>query len=303
MVGSKVRDKRIAYSQNFLTNQYLVRSLVEQSSISSTDIVYEIGPGRGIITDQLARLARRVIGVEIDEDLAQALRRRFATTSNVKIISADFLSFSPAEERYKIFSNIPFSITSDIVRKIAKQSSRIDDAYLVMQFEAARKFIGLPYALETQTSILTKAEWSIGMIHEFSASDFSPRPSVRIVLVRLQPLEETLVSRRDMPLFRDLVVYVFGHSVPDISSVFRKTSLKDRWKVILQASGIDRTKKPSDMRLSDWAALYGAFSRGASESARRIVLGSERAWERNLSKLPRIHRTRVARDWRRMPPR
>src|SRR5215813_5255138 len=127
--------RQVCLAQNFLRNPKLARRLVGMSKIGPCDIVYEIGPGNGIITAELASNARQVIGIEKDPQLVHHLRKRFRPFGNVEIVEKDFLDYtfrnrssdSAFSRRhghgrlasgYKIFGNIPYNITSRIVRKI-----------------------------------------------------------------------------------------------------------------------------------------------------------------------------------------
>src|SRR3990172_789329 len=115
---AKKSNKQIALAQNFLRSSRLVRSLLDSSSIGAGDIVYEIGPGRGIITVELARIARKIVAIEKDPDLARGLCTRFQGVNNVQIIADDFLRYPIPDREYKIFANIPYNLTADIMRKI-----------------------------------------------------------------------------------------------------------------------------------------------------------------------------------------
>jgi 16S rRNA A1518/A1519 N6-dimethyltransferase RsmA/KsgA/DIM1 with predicted DNA glycosylase/AP lyase activity len=122
--------KQISLAQNFFTSPKLVRRLVRMSQIGLSDTVYEIGPGNGIITAALASVARRVIAVEKDPELVRRLRERFRLAENVEIIEKDFLSLSidpgfSAIGGYKIFANIPYNHTAQIVRKILHPRSNL----------------------------------------------------------------------------------------------------------------------------------------------------------------------------------
>jgi 23S rRNA (adenine-N6)-dimethyltransferase len=90
---AKKSNKQILLAQNFLRSSKLARSLLDTSSIGSRDIVYEIGPGRGIITAELAQIAHKVIAIEKDSNLARQLRQRFQDVDNVQIIANDFLMY------------------------------------------------------------------------------------------------------------------------------------------------------------------------------------------------------------------
>src|SRR5580765_5988388 len=104
----KRRQKQKRLGQNFLRSRRLAERLVSLSSIGPADVVYEIGPGRGMLTVELARRAKRVIAVERDPELARQLRRRFAAALNVEIVECDFLQYQvPAPTgRFKVFSSV-----------------------------------------------------------------------------------------------------------------------------------------------------------------------------------------------------
>ena len=134
--------QRVLYSQNFLKDPNLVALLLDQSSLESDDVVYEIGPGKGLITRQLALRYRQVIAIERDPHLSAWLQREFASWSNVTIHYGDFLFYNLPRQPYKVFANIPFNITAAIVAQLTAAQRPPEDAYLCMQKEAAEMFLG-----------------------------------------------------------------------------------------------------------------------------------------------------------------
>jgi 23S rRNA (adenine-N6)-dimethyltransferase len=163
------QQRQICLAQNFLRSPNLVRRLVGMSTIGPSDVVYEIGPGNGIITAALASVARQVIAIEKDPELVRRLRERFRSLDNVEIVEKDFLAYSfrtrmvndapfaavgRQNSQYKIFANIPYNITARILRKIVDEGSNLGDVYLILQKEAARKYSGSPR--ESLFSILAK---------------------------------------------------------------------------------------------------------------------------------------------------
>src|SRR5689334_9002091 len=111
--------RRRVLSQNFLHNRKLTEKLVRLSSIGQNDTVLEIGPGKGIITEQLIHIARNIIAVELDTELYLYLRRRFARSLyKLNLVNKDFLRYRLPQSSYKVFANIPFSIEGKIIRKL-----------------------------------------------------------------------------------------------------------------------------------------------------------------------------------------
>ena len=108
---------RKSLAQNFLRKSHLAASLLDESSISLADIVYEIGPGTGMLTRELAKRAKKVIAIEKDYELYVKLKKKFEHNDPIILHNSDFLKFKIKESYYKIFANIPFNITSAVVNE------------------------------------------------------------------------------------------------------------------------------------------------------------------------------------------
>ena len=180
-------------SQNFLVNRELVKKLVRGSSISASDTVLEIGSGTGTITCELLQITPHVIPIEKDPKLTNHPQ--------------DFLTFSLPKTPYKVFSNIPYSITGAIVRKLLLASNPPQDCYLIMQSEAAAKFMIQPKA-NTMAAVLYYPIWDIRTIHHFARTDFSPIPAVDSVLVHFTP--RSLVTNKSA--YQDFIAHQFTHN-------------------------------------------------------------------------------------------
>src|ERR671910_3885286 len=157
------RHHRIAYSQNFLRSPRLVDRLLDCSGITGDDLVIEVGPGRGVITERLAARCRQVLAVEQDRFLVEELRVQFAHAPNVALFAGDFLTFPLPLTTYKVFANIPFNITAAIVGKLTSGTSPPVDTYLAVQREAASRFLGSPQ--ETLVAVLLKPWFEPTVVH------------------------------------------------------------------------------------------------------------------------------------------
>jgi len=146
--------RELSHSQNFLKSSEFVRSLINKTTISDKDLIIEIGSGKGIITSELAKKADKVIGIEYDHQLAIDLKSKFSDNSRIEIIEIDFLKWELPKQSYKVFANIPFNMTADIVNKLSNSLIPPKAAYLIMQNKAAERFTGRPVSVNTQISIL-----------------------------------------------------------------------------------------------------------------------------------------------------
>jgi 23S rRNA (adenine-N6)-dimethyltransferase len=284
---------RIAHSQNFLRSPRLVDRLLDHSGIGSDDLVIEIGPGRGIITERLAARCRQVLAVEQDPFLVEELRGQFAHTSNVALFPGDFLSFPLPLTAYKIFANIPFNITAAIVCKLTSGTSPPSDTYLAVQREAAARFMGTPR--ETLVSVLLKPWFEPTVVHRFRPTDFVPRPGVAVVLLRLRRREAPLVVPGDAALFGDFAAYVFTAWQPTVREALARILLRRQVADIERAAGVSLACPPSDIPFTAWIALADVFRTVAGERVAAIEGARERLKRQQLQ-LRKIHRTRTPRS-------
>jgi 23S rRNA (adenine-N6)-dimethyltransferase len=254
---AKKSHKQILLAQNFLRSSKLVHSLLDTSSIESCDIVYEIGSGRGIITAELAQIARKVIAIEKDSILVQRLRGRFQGVQNVEVIANDFLRYHIPHREYKIFANIPYNTTADIVRKILYTPPVPREAYLVMQKEAAEKFSGIPK--ETQFSILAKSLWNFQIIRELQRTDFKPIPNVDSVLLRIKKRCSLAIREDDTILYRSFVRYGFGRWKNSLKLIFKPIFTYQQWRRLSKDLHFPFDATPSDLTFEQWLGLFECF--------------------------------------------
>jgi 16S rRNA A1518/A1519 N6-dimethyltransferase RsmA/KsgA/DIM1 with predicted DNA glycosylase/AP lyase activity len=260
--------KRIRLAQNFLKDPQLVAELIKRSSIASEDTVVEIGPGEGVITNELAKIAREVIAIEKDPVLARELAKRMRDKTQVGVYTADFLNFRVDAPAYKIFSNIPFNRTADIIKNIL-DSDRVCEAYLIVQAEAAEKYSGEP--VETKISVLSKPWFTFDMAHHFESTDFEPAPAVEVVLLHIHRRAEYLVERNLAELYRNFINFAFHSSKDNLSQGFKKIFTYTQWKRLAKDLGFPIKAKPTELSFEQWLALFRYFMQGVSEDKKRLI--------------------------------
>ncbi len=287
-----MQPRSIHYAQNFLKSRSLVERLLDRCDIGRDDVVYEIGPGKGIITECLAQRCRKVIAIEKDPVLACALRSRFAGTASMQIQEGDFLEYRLPHAHYKVFANIPFNITSAIVTHLTAAPVPPDDAYLIMQKEAAQKFLGEPR--ESLYSLLLKPCFELEILHRFKRSDFAPGPRVDVVMLRLSKRGPPLVSRADMSLFRDFIAYSFTTPQPSLRGSLKSVFTPRQFKLLSNNLHLDFDTTPTSVCFEQWLGLFNGFKHLAQPQVISTILGSEMRLRQRQERLEKIHRTRVA---------
>ena len=254
-----VVNKRKSLAQNFLTNSHLAALLLNETSIMPDDIVYEIGPGTVILTRELAKRAKRVIAVEKDRELYMKLKKKFLLNDNIILHNADFLKFRIKEFYYKIFANIPFNITSAIIRRIIHPTNPPAEAYLIVQKEAAERFTGL--SKTTQCSVLVKPWFSVNAIWSFRRTDFSPVPNVDVVLMHIKKRTPSLISAGDRPIYERFIKCGFGAWRKDLKLNYKNIFSHNQWKRLSRDLGFSVNVQPSELRVRQWLGLFELFKR------------------------------------------
>lgn len=290
------RQTKLSQSQNFLRNAELVEQLVQVSSLTSDDIVLEIGPGKGIITDALAKHCKRVIAVEADKKLHTELLERFSAVENVAIVHGDFLKFSLPKYDYKIFSNIPFNITADIVKKLLDSENAPQESYLIVQKEAAEKYGGMK--TETLFSILHKPWFSFSVVHTFQKNDFSPRPAVDTVLFRIEKLKQPLVEARDAEAFRDFVAFGFSSMKTNLKRGYKNVFGHVQFLRLATDNNFSPEAKPTNLTFKQWLGVFNYFSKNVEGFRKAKTRGAFVKLSTQQKSLQKIHRTRTARNWK-----
>jgi 23S rRNA (adenine-N6)-dimethyltransferase len=283
----------VLYSQNFLKDPCLVASLLHRLDIGSDDVVYEIGPGKGIITEQLALRYKQVVAIEKDPRLSALLLQKFADRPNVTIHSGDFLHYSLPRKPYKVFANIPFNITTAIVTRLTAAEYPPEDAYLTMQKEAAEMFLGKPH--ELLRTILLKPWFEMEIIHRFKRQDFIPVPRVDVVMLRLRKRGPPLVHSADRQYFRDFVVHIFTNRQPKLGTTLKSIFTRQQLKYVKRELGFDLDVTPTSIPFEQWLNLFGYFKTLGNEWAMQVISGSEKCLIQQQTRLQKIHRTRSAR--------
>lgn len=282
--------RSVGQTQNFLWSPRLIEHLLDRSSIGCDDVVLEIGPGKGIITAALARRSRRVVAVEKDLALARLLQSRFAHTPSVTVHAGDFLRAPLLAPPYKVFANVPFNITADIIQRLTDTRHRPDDAYLAVQKEAAQRFLGQPR--ETLRSVLLKPWFEPTLSYGFRRSDFVPPPQVEVVMLRLRKRGPPLLAPSEAQVFRDFVIHVFTAWKPSVRIALRGILSPRQLTDLSRRTGCPLDVPPTALSFEQWLTLFTGFSASACAAARRAMAGSEARLEQQQAGVHKLHRTR-----------
>lgn len=181
--------------QNFLNNPLIVDKIADSANIQQDDFVLEIGPGKGILTEKLCQKARKVIAVELDRNLKELLEQKFKNRENPEIIFADILKLNIPEmlkerkiSKYKLVANIPYYITSKIIRLFLETAVKPEEMILMIQKEVAQRIIAQPGEMsKLSASVQYYAETEI--LFDVEPSNFTPPPEVMSSVIRIKNIQ------------------------------------------------------------------------------------------------------------------
>ena len=236
--------KRFAhYSQYFLRNPKFIAGLINRTSISNDDMVLDIGAGSGVISSELAKRARKVIAIEYEPRTAAKLRDNMREYSNVEVTQADFIAMNLPKTSYKVFANIPFHLSSPILRKLTEAKDAPESIYLIVQKQFANKLLPNHEGFSGQLGMQTGPLYETRILKRLRRTDYWPHPNVDTVLIALERRKVPLVPSEKMNAYRAFVEQSF--STP---KYFAKTARSE--------AGLPDGIRPSEMVLDDWVRLF-----------------------------------------------
>ena len=277
----------IKYSQNLYTNKEKLKETIKLSEINFSDIVLDIGAGTGTITEELSGYAKQVIAYELDQKYSRELEEKFKNSSNVIIKNENFLNVQLPKKAFKIFSNIPFFITADIINKITDVNSKLEEAFLFVQKESAERFAGEPK--NTQIATILSFMYEIKIREKFQKKDFKPMPNVDIVLLNIRRKD---FNKKDFQLYRDFITYIFNQMNYSVLDTFKKLFTYKQLKYINQYLNKNRYSKPTDIPLDYYLNIFQEFKLNGKNYINRVNGYYLKHLEQH-SKREKIHRTRI----------
>lgn len=248
--------------QHWLHDEASLDAIVAAASLQPRDYVLEIGPGLGTLTEKLAALGAEVLALEFDADLLAGLKQKF-NTSQVKIVQGDIRTFNFSElpSGYKIVANIPYYLTSHLIRSISETPNPPTIAVLLVQKEVAERLCAAP----GQMSILAvTAQFyfvcSLGAL--VPAKLFTPPPKVDSQVVVLVRRPQKLFDVDEKNFFR-LVKAGFSEKRKTLRNSLSGGLRLDKpaVEVLLQAANIAATARAQELSLDDWYCLYDIWQR------------------------------------------
>lgn len=250
--------------QHWLQDEASLDAMLDAAEIGLEDTVLEIGPGPGTLTEELVNGAKQVIAVEFDENLARELPLR-VPVDNLQVVNQDILSFdlTTLPPDYKVVANIPYYLTSNLLRVLCESPNHFSKAAILIQKEVAERVCARPGAMSLlSVSVQFYCEASLGLI--VPAELFTPPPKVDSQILQL--------SFRKEPLFPDIDTKQFFRIVKAGFAQRRKTLLnslsgglhlsREETTQLLEQAAIAPGIRAQNLTLDDWYRLCKCYNSG-----------------------------------------
>lgn len=247
--------------QHWLRDRTTLISIVESAQVADGDVVLEIGPGLGDLTKLLCSRAKSVIAIELDHRLIETLKVQ-VTAENLIIINNDILSFdfSSLPKRYKIVANIPYYLTSNLLRVISESDNPPLVASLLVQKEVGERVCSSPGDMSI-LSVSVQYYWQVRLGKVVPAGLFSPPPKVDSMVLVLNRKAKLKYDKTDTKGYFKVVKAGFSQKRKTLLNSLSAGLRLERNIVnsMSVSAGIDPSRRPQTLSLDEWGALYEAY--------------------------------------------
>lgn len=247
--------------QHWLTDTFVLRAIVDAANVTEGTPVLEVGPGLGTLTQELITAGAVVTAVEFDHELAWQLPSRVHSPS-LTVIEHDILTFNltTLPKDYVIVANIPYYLTSKLVRILCESTNPPKTAALLVQKEVAERIAALPGAM-SMLSVSAQVYNKVSLDVVVPAELFTPPPKVDSQVVVLQRREEPIVPARDQKEFFRVVKAGFSERRKKLRSSLSGGLRIEKSQVdaLLQQAGIAESARAQELSIEDWYRLTKVF--------------------------------------------
>lgn len=260
------------FGQNFLIDRNILSKILRFISLSKDDIVLEIGPGKGILTEELSTQAAKVIAVELDKDLYSYLQMELKDISNIDLVKGDILEFdlrgflkkTKVKDKIRIVGNIPYSITTPILEYIFSNIDLIDGAYIMVQKEFALRLVAKPNTKDySSISCFAQFFTEPALLFTVKRTCFKPNPKVDSCFVRLLPRQPNFwpvgLRPKDKELLFKVIRNAFNQRRKNILNSLSYLLNKDAVAGVLAKLSLDNNLRAENLSLEDYIRISNAF--------------------------------------------
>ncbi len=253
--------------QHFLVSDDVLARIADAASLTIEDTVVEVGPGVGTLTRHLASRAGRVVAIEMDESMLPALKEVLGESKNVEVIPGDVLDFTArrilgdeAGSRYKVVANLPYYITSAVIRHFLEDEFPPESMVLTVQWEVAKRIAAHPPDMSL-LSVSVQVYGRPKLLFRIPPGAFVPPPKVDSGVVLIERFEGPIMPREESVWFFRVVKAGFSQRRKQLhNSLSGGLRLPpDRVKSALRESGVAPSRRPGTLSVEEWLRVSRAL--------------------------------------------
>lgn len=248
--------------QNFLIDDSVLTDIVEGAEVDENDLVIEIGPGVGSLTAQLIGKAKKVVSIELDNDLIPILETELGEYENFSLIhndalKVDFNEIIGEEKSVKLVANLPYYVTTPIIVRLLKENYNFKSLTIMIQKEVAERIDAKPNCKEYGAlSLLVQYYCNTKKIRIVPPSCFIPRPKVDSIVIRLDRLEKPRVEVKDEKLMFDIIRNAFNMRRKTLWNGTKFLGIeKEKLEKAYAEAGVDPKRRGETLTLEEFAKL------------------------------------------------
>ena len=264
---------RKSLGQHFLIDEAALAHILSAAELSPGDIVIEIGPGLGILTEALARQGAAVIAVELDAKLVAVLKKRLAAFPDVKIVHADILKVAPRQllqdnlpafhcaQCYRVIANLPYYITSPVLSHFLEAQPRPSKMVVMVQKEVGEAIAAGPGKMRL-LSVKAQFYSEPAIVAHVPAASFYPPPKVDSVILRLDVYSRPAIEVSDVAGFFDIVMHGFRSPRKQLRNSLAHSLGMAASQVasLLEKARIEPKRRAETLSLEEWRELWRVFA-------------------------------------------
>jgi 16S rRNA (adenine1518-N6/adenine1519-N6)-dimethyltransferase len=241
------------FGQHFLTDRHYLERIVEAIDPRPGDAMVEIGPGTGLLTERLAPRLQHLHVVEIDRELARALRSRFpperVTVHERDVLDFDFAALPGA---LRVVGNLPYNVSTPILFRVAAVADRLRDAVFMLQREVVERMVAAPGGEDYgRLSVMLQYRFAMAPVVRVPPGAFTPPPKVDSAVVRMAPLDARRPRARDEQRFAAVVAAAFSQRRKTLRNATRALVAPEAF----ERTGIDASRRGETLSVAEFIAL------------------------------------------------
>jgi 16S rRNA (adenine1518-N6/adenine1519-N6)-dimethyltransferase len=256
---------RKSLGQNFLKDKSIIKKIIESADLKADDFVIEVGPGEGILTEELAKKAGKILAIEIDKNLIKPLQKKFDNKKNIEIINGDILKINLPKllghqmSKYKVIANLPYYITSPIIRLFLETEIPPTEMILMVQKEVAERITakaGEMSILAVSVQYYAQAE----ILFEVSRKCFDPIPEVDSSVIKISDFGFRISDFERKKFFRVVRAGFCAKRKTLVNNLSNSLHLdKKEVEEKLKTIGILPTARAQELSVEDWKNITNLF--------------------------------------------